>query len=540
MKLLISNSKTSKADLLHPSVKNELLEFLDWGPSDEERLSVLLEAGIDVNTTNSNNTSLVMLAMLGLEEYVRTILEYGPDLSIRNTDGDTVITMINEDTTVGSIKRVLRLGAQLDVVDNDGYSPLIWSITAENWDVFDYLMTFDAVRSSLNLFSKDGTALHFASYNGNVKAVEALLDHGADIDLHGGAPVGTPLMEAILGKSDAVIQLLIQKGAQLDQPAGLLYLPIFAACLKGSRDLVRSLINDHSVSEDVVDRLRRRPVHLSCYNNLEVLEQLDPPRSDFAARDCLGRVPLHYASLSGDIALMEVVLERSRSVGVGIDIQDDDGWTPLLWAARASSIVKRSDVEAKQLDAVSWLISQGADVTVQVDGIESKYEGNEDRWTAADIAQYHGAEKVADLLKTHIKSDEKEGQRSWRIGQVGAGYCTCCLLVRHPFPLTNPSLAYSFLSQASHTSFVVFKPCIKVWLLTLCSQFMAYISLARLAGLATSYASNASVPKPYFILHTLWNNAEARKPSIPRRKCQRQRKYHQQAHLWPVKIPMMR
>lgn len=455
MKLLISNSKTAREDLQHASVRSELLNLKDWDSNIEERLSVLLEAGVDVNTTHSDNTSLVMLAMLKSEEAVRTVLEYGPDLSKRNKEGDTVLTMINEDTAVGSVKRVLRLGAQLDVVDDDGCSPLIWSIVAKNWDVFDYLMTIDAVKSSLNHFSKDGTALHFASYYGNVKAVKALLEHGADIDLHGGAPVGTPLMEAILGKSDAVIQLLIQKGAQLDRPAGLLYLPFFAACLRGSRDLVRSLLNDHSVSEDVVDRLRRRPVHLSCYNNLEVLEQLNPPTSDFAARDCVGRVPLHYASLTGDIGLMEFVLERSQCVGVNIDIQDDDGWTPLLWAARASSIIKESDVESRQLDAVSWLISQGADATVHVDGIESNYERNGDGWTAAEIAQYHGAEKLADFLRAHVDSDGKKGLRPRRIGQEGLGYCDCCLIVRHRIPLTNPSQRILFLSL------FVFEPCIR-------------------------------------------------------------------------------
>lgn len=440
MKLLISNSKTSRADLLHPSVKKGLLEFLDWGPSSEERLSVLLEAGIDVNTTTSSNTSLVMLAMLNSEADVRTILEHGPDLSIRNTDGDAVITMISDATSVGSIKRVLRLGAQLDVVDNHGRSALIWSIQVENWDVFEYLLTIDAVRSNLNHLSNAGTALHYASYKGNIKAVKALLEHGADIDIdfHGGAPAGTPIMEAILGRSDAVFQLLLQKGAQLDRPAGLLYLPIFAACLKGSRDLVKTLLNDHRVSEDVVDSLRRRPVHLSCYNSLEVLEQLKPPGTDYAARDCVGRVPLHYASLSGDIGLIETVLERSQSVGVGIDIQDDDGWTPLLWAARASSIIEEFDVESKNLDVVSWLISQGADVTVRVDGIESNDEHNGDGWTAAEIAQYHGAEKIGDLLRTHITSDGKEVQRPRRIGQSGPTYCDCCLIVRHQTPLTQP------------------------------------------------------------------------------------------------------
>lgn len=449
MKLLISNSKTAREDLLHASVKAELLNFRDWDSNIAERLSTLLEAGVDVNTTHSDNTSLVMLAMLNSEEAVRTVLEYGPDLSKRNEDGDTVLTMINVNTAVGSVKRVLRLGAQLDVVDDDGCSPLIWSMIAKNWDLFEYLMTIDAVKSSLNHLSKDGTALHFASYYGNAEAVEALLEHGADIDLQGWASVGTPIMEAILGRSDAVIQLLLQKGAQLDRPAGLLYLPTFVACLRGSRSLVEFLLNDHPISEDVVDPLRRRPVHLSCYNNLEVLEQLNPPGSDFAARDCVGRVPLHYASLSGDVGLIETVLERSMSVGVGIDVKDNDGWTPLLWAARASSALDGSKTESNHLDVVSWLISKGADALVRVDSMDANYEPIGGSWTAVEIAKYHDAETIVGFLRTHVGSDRETSQRLQRVGQLGTRWCDCCLIVRHPGLLTTLLQMPCFLCKAS-------------------------------------------------------------------------------------------
>lgn len=438
MELLISHSKTSRADIQHSSVKAELLDFKNWGLGIEERLSVLLEAGVDVNMTDSDNTSIIMLAMLASEAAVRKVLEYGPDLSARNKDGDTVLTMINEETSVGSVKRVLRLGAQLDVVDNDSWSPLMWAVSVPNLDVLEYLMTIDTVRSNLNLLGKEGTALHIASYRGHVKAVKALLEHGAEIDLPGEGYVGTPIMEAIMGDKEAVVQLLLQSVAQLDQPVGLLCLPIFAACLVGSRSLIRLLMEQHRVSIDVVDLLKRRPVHLACYNKSEILEQLEPPEGDFDARDCVGRVPLHYACLSGDVALMEHVFERSKSVGVGIDIQDYDGWTPLLWAARASDIYDKSCPESRHSEVVSWLISKGADVTVHVDGMDANYEPVRGSWTAIEIAVYHGAETIVDLLRTHVRSDmTTTAQEPRRIGLCARKFCECCLIVRLQIPLAT-------------------------------------------------------------------------------------------------------
>lgn len=192
---------------------------------------MLLETGIQVNTTNSNNTSVVMRAMPHLEAAVRTVLEYGTDLSMRNTDGDTVITMISEDTSIGSIKRVRRSGAQLDVVGNAGWSPLMMGEAVEKCDMLS--------------------------------------------------------------------------GTQRNQPVGLPYLPSSAAYLRGSRDLVRLLTENHNVSEDTADPLGIRPVRLSFFNYVEVLEQLNPPEADFAA------YTINLMPASAWTALIEIVLELS-------------------------------------------------------------------------------------------------------------------------------------------------------------------------------------------------------------------------------------
>lgn len=185
-------------------------------------------------------------------------------------------------------------------MDNDRWPPLIWATShvAGNLDVFGYLMAIDVVRSNLNLLSKDGAALHFGSHQGDVKALKAALNNDADIDSPGQAHVGTLILEAILGQSDAVFQLSLEKGAQLRRPFGLVHMPILAACFKGSP---RSRHIPASRSQRI-GRHRRllaeKTFHLACYNSIKVLEQLNPPEDDFAARDGVGREPLHYAWLS--------------------------------------------------------------------------------------------------------------------------------------------------------------------------------------------------------------------------------------------------
>lgn len=55
------------------------------------------------------------------------------------------------------------------------------------------------------------SALHHACHSGQVDLVQLLLEHGAEIDVQT-INGGTPLMRAIEGSREAVVELLISKG----------------------------------------------------------------------------------------------------------------------------------------------------------------------------------------------------------------------------------------------------------------------------------------------------------------------------------------
>ncbi|ESU10729.1 hypothetical protein FGSG_12636 [Fusarium graminearum PH-1] len=65
--------------------------------------------------------------------------------------------------------------------------------------------------------------------------------------------------------------------------------------------------------------------------------------------------------MGGNIQLAQVVLERSKRAGVGIDTRDNDGWTPLLWA-------------------------NGADPNARGKGVDRQ-------WTVHEVAYYYHADR---------------------------------------------------------------------------------------------------------------------------------------------------
>ncbi|KAL7935738.1 ankyrin repeat-containing domain protein [Trichoderma chlorosporum] len=419
-----------KPDWSLPAVKKAIQ--LAVGAGYTKVISLLLEAGVDVNLVDDTNRCLATFAMpLGDDSMIRAILEFGPNLDMKDNGGDTVLHFIGKDTPVESVRRVVNAGGKLDSMNREFETPLMSSIMACNTDVFTYLMTKKLVVDSLNIasFNKEGAPLHFACAQGTMEMVKVLIEKGADVNYACTSVYGTPLIAATRRRRENrdtpvedVVELLLEKGADPTKSAGDSGSPLISASIGCSTKTIQLLLN-HKASVDVKDLFGRKPVHFACYNTLEVLNTLGVPDSDFAVRDVVGRVPLHYAVLRGQLDLVEEVFARSQRVGVGIDVLDDDGWTPLLWAARVCRIFlwEESPPRAQYDAVVEFLLSKGANPSISGRGL---YED----WTVPEVAYYHHADSIADAVIERGLT-RKKTSRSKKRGKLHAhSSCDCCLL----------------------------------------------------------------------------------------------------------------
>ena len=112
--------------------------------------------------------------------------------------------------------------------------------------------------------------------------------------------------------------------------------------------------------------------------NAEILRVLHAHHPNFAARDAAGRSCLHYAVESGQLAVIEWLIER----GVNVDVSADSGLTPLMQAcgkgnADAARLLRAHDADFAAKDdhgrnclyyaaahgqqrVLDWLLEQGA------------------------------------------------------------------------------------------------------------------------------------------------------------------------------------
>ena len=389
----------SKPDLTTASALAALCEAAREGYT--EVVSLVLEAGADVNVVDDENESLLSFAMRsGSDTLVRKILEYRPDVDITDENEDTALYRITRSTSVESVRLLANAGAKLNAINSGRSTPLMIAIREENEDVTRYLLGKPAVSATLNMasFRDRATPLHLACQYGSLETVRLLLELGSDPNFDCVEWHGTPLIAATLrskdepvgedGEKQRIIQLLLKKGAVPAASAGDFGHPIISASLACSAEQLKLLLGGGGAPADVRDSFGRKPVHLACYNSLEVLRTLGVADSDFAARDVVGRVPLHYAVLSGQPGLVEEVVARSERVGVDINVKDNDGWTPLLWAARASAVETWNN-ERRHLTVISFMLRRGADTSTSARGLFRD-------WTAVEIAQYHHQDKYVD------------------------------------------------------------------------------------------------------------------------------------------------
>lgn len=374
-----------------------------------EIVRLLLDEGCDVDRTHDKRT-LLSLALQGRnDDMIRMLLEFRPQLEHEDFGKKTLLHFISKDTTLSSLKLVVNAGAKLDGLDDDGESPLSCAVRCENIEAARYLLTKPAAHLTVNNCGRYGAPLHAACRYTSLEMVKALVENGADVNLPDKDLGGkTPIIYACMRRGanfapekQEMVSYLLEAGAKVasDEHAQAEN-PMQMASLACSADLIK-LIIQHGADTEQQDHIGRKPIHLACYNSLEALEALNPSDQGFAARDKLGRVPLHFAVLSGQLDLLKHVLEKSKIAGLDIDVKDNDGWTPLLWAARGlRSFLWAFDERDLRADEVTrFLLDNSADPGARGNVQRGFNDEQNQQWSASDIAAYHGLSELAERLE---------------------------------------------------------------------------------------------------------------------------------------------
>lgn len=200
--------------------------------------------------------------------------------------------------------RHLHLGCS----QSDDNSLLHYAAKTASCDMIEYLLAggADINRRDNNKchFTGSKTPLHFAIESGNDKCCELLIEKGADID-------NACLAIAINKRNVPIIKLLLSKGVRVDTVDrwGSTYLH---TVISSGRDDLAKLLLDYKADVDARDQQKRTPLHIATERGHEkCIRLLLDHKAGINARDYQDRSPLHLATIE---AIYKLLVDRGADV----------------------------------------------------------------------------------------------------------------------------------------------------------------------------------------------------------------------------------
>ncbi|RYP72136.1 hypothetical protein DL771_004370 [Monosporascus sp. 5C6A] len=186
----------------------------------------------------------------------------------------------------------------------------------------------------------------------------------------------TPLSWAAERGHEAVVRLLLDKGAAVDREDKEDWTPLLWAAVRAHEAVVQLLL-DKGAAVDKEDKKGRTPLLWAAGRAHEAVVQLLLDKGAAVDKeDKKGRTPLSWAAERGHEAVVRLLLDK----GAAVDREDNEDWTPLLWAA-----------ERGHEAVVRLLLDKGAAVG----------EGSEKVLTPRFWAAVGGHKAVERLLELH-------------------------------------------------------------------------------------------------------------------------------------------
>ena len=211
--------------------------------------------------------------------------------------------------------------------------------------ILEYLLAEQGF--SVNCTNTDGsTPLHVATGVGNIKTIQCLIKHGANVKARAWDLWNvTPLHTAVTQGSKEVVQYLIDHGAEVMARDTNNETPLHALTETG-KEVVQCLIEHGAdvMARDVVDRT---PLHHTVvHGSTEVVQCMIKYGADVMARDGFGVTPLHNAVKHGNKEVVQCLIK----LGADVMARDMEGTYP--WTIACECEKQYCEIMAEVLDGI--------------------------------------------------------------------------------------------------------------------------------------------------------------------------------------------
>ncbi|KAI9663972.1 MAG: Ankyrin-2 [Bathelium mastoideum] len=369
--------------------RTPLLEAAEQG--NVEIVQLLLSRGASVHKRDvRNGTPLLVAGYYGYTRLGELFLDYGADINAAN---ECNFTALHECCGHGHIEMglmLIRRGARTDQHHFSGWPPLHQAAGHGHWTLVEAILDHGGDIDILNPRTHY-TALVYACEYGRVDTVELLLTRGANADIRIGDDDITVLMRAAKEGMTSVVEVMLDHSDMVDIESSDKEgrTAFFWAVLGGRIDTVRTLL-DRGANPEARDGSKSTALCRACQNNdLKIAELLVHKGANVHAFNDGFWTPLHEVSARGYVAIAEILIGHHADP----NSRNHQRYTSLNLAA-----------QSRHLATVRVLLDSGrAEVDAQ----------NQDGWTSLAEAAHHGQPEIARSLLKYSASVNIPDNDKW-------------------------------------------------------------------------------------------------------------------------------
>ncbi len=201
----------------------------------------LLNNGANPNhVADDGNTPLLVASRKGNLPVVESLILKGARIDSFGEDGFTSLTIASERGNKNLFDLLMKSGANPNAIVANSDTALIKSIIRTDAYFFDRLI---AAGADPNLPGRAGnTPLIIATYANNLEIVDKLLSAGSRVnDVNDAGYSALHFVASIKGINPEIVELLVEKGADVNQSAPDGLTPLKVACITGHADMAAYL-----------------------------------------------------------------------------------------------------------------------------------------------------------------------------------------------------------------------------------------------------------------------------------------------------------
>lgn len=301
-----------------------------WKNATVQSVQDKIAEGVNVNIADENGITALLYALVFSEssDLAEVLINAGADVNQKNNWGGAVLGnyLQNKGVTVEKISLLIEFGADINHVDDDGYTPLINAAEKQDPEIIQFLL--DAGADVSRATNNGWTPLLLAArYNENPEVLQILLDAGADPNYtkEDGFNV---LMASMLNyevggvrdkdedEPDVIrTRILLNAGADVNAKTGAGTTALMWAARANKKILTLGRTTISSISGD----------------DPTVIQMLIDAGADVNAQNDLGNTALNWAAQFNN---SDEVVSILVNAGANVNKADNGGWLPLKVAAR--------------------------------------------------------------------------------------------------------------------------------------------------------------------------------------------------------------